>query len=133
MKIVVMATGGVGGYYGARLAAGGEDVHFIARGTHLDALRADGLKLKSVNGDLHLQPVSVTDDPRTVGTPDVVIFAVKQYDTVEAARLIALLVGKETAVITVQNGMDPQQRLQTILGSDALMGGTAFITGAAIV
>jgi 2-dehydropantoate 2-reductase len=133
MKIVVMAAGGVGGYYGARLAASGEDVHFIARGAHLAALRANGLKLKSVNGDLHLQPVSATDDPRTVGTPDVIIFAVKQYDTAEAARLIAPLIGKETAVISVQNGMDPQQRLQTILGRDALMGGTAFITGAAIV
>jgi 2-dehydropantoate 2-reductase len=133
MKIVVMAAGGVGGYYGARLAASGEDVHFIARGAHLAALRANGLKLKSVNGDLHLQPVSATDDPRTVGTPDVIIFAVKQYDTAEAARLIAPLIGKETAVISVQNGMDPQQRLQTILDRDALMGGTAFITGAAIV
>jgi 2-dehydropantoate 2-reductase len=133
MKIVVMAAGGVGGYYGARLAAGGEDVHFTARGAHLAALRANGLKLKSPNGDLHLQPVSATDYPRTVGTPDVVIFAVKQYDTAEAARLIAPLIGKETAVISVQNGMDPQERLCTIVGRDAVMGGTAFITGAAIV
>ena len=133
MKIVVMAAGGVGGYYGARLAAGGEDVHFIARGAHLAALRTAGLKLKSPNGDLHLRSVSATDDPRSIGTPDVVIFAVKQYDTGEAARLIAPLIGKETAVITVQNGMDPQERLQTILGRDAVMGGTAFITGAAIV
>jgi 2-dehydropantoate 2-reductase len=89
MKIVVMAAGGVGGYYGARLAAGGEDVHFITRGAHLAALRTAGLKLKSPNGDLHLRSVSATDDPLSIGTPDVVIFAVKQYDTGEAARLIA--------------------------------------------
>jgi 2-dehydropantoate 2-reductase len=133
MKIVVMAAGGVGGYYGARLAASGEDVHFIARGAHLATLRTDGLKLKSPNDDLHLRPVSATDDPRTLDTPDVVIFAVKQYDTAEAARLIAPLIGRETAVISVQNGMDPQRRLQTILGREAVMGGTAYITGAAIV
>jgi 2-dehydropantoate 2-reductase len=78
MKIVVMATGGVGGYYGARLAAGGHDVYFIARGAHLAALRTDGLKLVSANGDLHLRSVHATDEPATVGTADIVIFAVRQ-------------------------------------------------------
>jgi 2-dehydropantoate 2-reductase len=133
MKIVMIATGGVGGYYGARLAAAGEDVHFIARGAHLFALRADGLKLSSANGDLHLPRISATDDPTTIGVADVVIFAVKQYDTESAAKLAVPLIGKETAVIPVQNGMDPRERLQTILGREHVMGGTAYITGAAVV
>src|SRR6516162_2393610 len=88
MKIAIMATGGVGGYFGARLAAAGEDVHFIARGAHLAALREKGLSLKSANGDLHLQLVAATDDPARIGTVDIAIFAVKQYDTESAARLI---------------------------------------------
>src|SRR5580693_7025014 len=100
MKIAIMATGGVGGYFGARLAAAGEDVHFIARGAHLAALRANGLTLKSANGDLQLKPVSATDNPATIGTADIVLFAVKQYDTESAAKLIAPLIGAETAVIS---------------------------------
>ncbi len=93
MKIAIMATGGVGGYFGARLAAAGEDVHFIARGQHLAALRANGLVLKSANGDLHLQSVSATDDPASIGTVDIIIFAVKQYDTESAAKLIKPAIG----------------------------------------
>jgi 2-dehydropantoate 2-reductase len=132
MKIVMMATGGVGGYYGARLAAAGEDVHFIARGVHLAAIRSNGLKLTSGNGDLHLRSVSATDDPATLGKADIVIFAVKQYDTETAARLITPLVGDKTAVITVQNGMDPQEPLRTIVGGNHLMGGTTYIIGAKV-
>jgi 2-dehydropantoate 2-reductase len=132
MKIVMMATGGVGGYYGARLAAAGEDVHFVARGAHLAAMRSNGLKLASANGDVHLQTVSVTDDPATLGKADVVIFAVKQYDTATAAKLISPIVGDETAVITVQNGMDPQDRLRTIVGRGHVMGGTTYIIGAKV-
>jgi len=132
MKIVMMATGGVGGYYGARLAAAGEDVHFIARGAHLAAIRSNGLKLTSGDGDLHLRSVSVTDDPAKLGNADIVIFAVKQYDTETAARLITPLVGDKTAVITVQNGTDPQERLQTIVGRNHVMGGTTYIIGAKV-
>ena len=105
MKIAIVATGGVGGYFGARLAAAGEEVHFIARGAHLAALRADGLKLKSANGDLHLQEISATDDPAHIGAVETVIFAVKQYDTGSAANLIKPLIGANTAVISLQNGM----------------------------
>ena len=132
MKIVVMATGGVGGYYGARLAAAGEDVHFIARGAHLAAMRSNGLKLVSANGDLHLRPVSATDDPETIGKADIVLFAVKQYDTEAAARIIRPLVADKTAVLTVQNGVDPQERLQAIVGRDHVMGGTTYIIGAKV-
>lgn len=133
MKIVMMATGGVGGYYGARLAAAGEDVRFIARGAHLAALRTHGLKLISANGDLHLQSVRATDDPATIGTANVVIFAVKQYDTGAAAKLIVPLIDHETAVISIQNGIDPQERLKTIIGREHVMGGTTYITGAKVI
>jgi len=130
MKIAIMATGGVGGYFGARLAAAGEDVHFIARGQHLAALRANGLVLKSANGDLHLQPVSVTDDPASIGTVDIVIFAVKQYDTESAAKLIKPAIGADTAAITLQNGMDKDERLRAVLGRDHVIDGAAYIGGA---
>jgi 2-dehydropantoate 2-reductase len=132
MKIAMMATGGVGGYFGARLKAAGEDVHFIARGAHLAALRENGLTLKSANGDLHLKPVSATDDPARIGAVDIVLFAVKQYDTATAAKLISPLIGADTGVITLQNGMDREDRLQTILGRDHVMGGAAYITGAGV-
>ena len=133
MRIVMMATGGVGGYYGARLAAAGEDVRFIARGAHLAALRTNGLKLISANGDFHLQSVQATDDAAIIGSADIVIFAVKQYDTETAAKLIAPLIGDATAVISIQNGMDPQDRLKTIVGHEHVMGGTTYITGAKVI
>jgi 2-dehydropantoate 2-reductase len=133
MKIVMMATGGVGGYYGARLAAADENVHFIARGAHLAALRTNGLKLISANGDLHLRSIQATDNPGTIGTADIVIFAVKQYDTETAANLIGPLIGDETAVISIQNGMDPQERLKTIVGRAHVMGGATYITGAKVM
>jgi 2-dehydropantoate 2-reductase len=133
MRIVMMATGGVGGYYGARLAAAGEDVRFIARGVHLAALRTNGLKLISANGDLHLQSVQATDDAAMIGTADIVIFSVKQYDTETAAKQIVPLIGDETAVISIQNGMDPQERLKTIAGREHVMGGTTYITGAKVI
>jgi len=132
MKIVIMATGGVGGYFGARLAAAGEDVHFIARGQHLAALRANGLVLKSANGDLHLQSVSATDDPASIGTVDIVIFAVKQYDTESAAKLIKPAIGADTAAITLQNGMDKDERLRAVLGHGHVMDGAAYIAGARV-
>lgn len=133
MKIVMMATGGVGGYYGARLAAADEDVHFIARGVHLAALRTNGLKLISANGDLHLRSIQATDDPTMIGTADIVIFAVKQYDTEAAANLIVPLIGDETVVISIQNGIDPQERLKTIVGREHVMGGATYITGAKVM
>jgi len=132
MKFAVMATGGVGGYFGARLAAAGEDVHFIARGAHLEVLRKEGLTLHSANGDLRLARVSATDDPSSIGAADIVIFAVKQYDTAVAARAIVPLMGAETAVITLQNGVDKDDRLAAILGPNRVMGGVAYIAAAAV-
>jgi 2-dehydropantoate 2-reductase len=128
MRIAIMAAGAVGGYFGARLAAAGEDVHFIARGAHLDAMRKNGLKLDSDAGDLHLSQVNVTDDPAKVGAVDVVLFAVKLWDTEHAAALTRPLLGPDTAVITLQNGIDSVERLDPILGPRHVVGGITYIS-----
>jgi 2-dehydropantoate 2-reductase len=127
MKIAAMAAGAVGGYFGGRLAAAGHDVHFIARRANLDALRQNGLKIESVHGDLHLPKVNATDDPRQVGPVDVVLFAVKLWDTEKAAELARPLVGPDTRVITLQNGVDSYERVSPILGKEQTIAGTAYI------
>jgi 2-dehydropantoate 2-reductase len=127
MKIAAMAAGAVGGYFGARLAADGHDVFFIARGANLDAIRTNGLRIESVHGDLHLPKVNVTDDPKSVGPVDVVLFAVKLWDTEKAAELTRPMVGANTRVITVQNGIDSVERMQPILGAERVVGGVAYI------
>jgi 2-dehydropantoate 2-reductase len=106
MQVAVMAAGAVGGYFGGRVAAAGNDVAFIARGAHGDAIRRDGLKIESALGDLHLRNVNVTDDPKQVGPVDVVLFAVKLWDTETAGEQTRALVGPNTRVITLQNGVD---------------------------
>jgi 2-dehydropantoate 2-reductase len=127
MKIAVMAAGAVGGYFGARLAADGHDVFFIARGAHRDAIRRNGLRIESVHGDLHLPKVNVTDDPNTVGPVDIVLFAVKLWDTETAAALTKPMAGPQTRIVTVQNGIDSVGRLAPILGADHVVGGVAYI------
>ena len=102
MQIAVMAAGAVGGYFGGRLAAAGHDVAFIARGAHRDAIRRDGLKIESALGDLHLKDVNVTDDPTQIGPVDVVLFAVKLWDTETAGEQTCPLLGPESRVITLQ-------------------------------
>jgi 2-dehydropantoate 2-reductase len=127
MRIAVMAAGAVGGYFGARLAAAGHEVAFIARGAHLAAIRAHGLKIESVLGDLHLTDIRATDDPAAVGVVDIVLFAVKLWDTETAAQAARPLVGPSTRLITLQNGIDSVERIAPILGKDAVVGGTAHI------
>jgi 2-dehydropantoate 2-reductase len=127
MRIAAMAAGAVGGYFGGRMAAAGHDVTFIARGAHLDAIRKNGLIVHSTHGDLHLKGVNVTDDPKTVGPVDVVLFAVKLWDTEKAAELARPLVGPNTRVITLQNGVDSVERVAPILGPDKTVAGTAYI------
>jgi 2-dehydropantoate 2-reductase len=127
MRIACMAAGAVGGYFGARLAAAGHDVTFIARGAHLAAIRRDGLKVESVLGDLHLPQAKATPDPAEVGAVDIVLFAVKLWDTEAAAEMARPLVGANTRVITVQNGVDSVERLAPILGADKVAGGLAYI------
>jgi 2-dehydropantoate 2-reductase len=127
MRIAAMAAGAVGGYFGARLAADGHDVFFIARGAHRDAIARNGLTVESVHGNLHLPKVNVTDDPKTVGPVDVVMFAVKLWDTEKAAEQARPLVGPNTRVITLQNGVDSVERIAPILGADQTNGGVAYI------
>ena len=127
MRIAVMAAGAVGGYFGARLAAAGHDVAFIARGAHRDAIRREGLKIESALGNLHLKDVNVTDDPKQVGPVDVVLFAVKLWDTETAGEQARPLVGSATRVITLQNGVDSVERLAPILGDDATIGGATYV------
>ena len=104
MRIAVMAAGAVGGYFGARMQAAGHDVFFVARGANLAAIKSNGLKLESVHGDLHLRQVNVSDDPNGVGPVDIVLFAVKLWETEQAAEQTRPLVGPATRVITLQNG-----------------------------
>jgi 2-dehydropantoate 2-reductase len=127
MRIGVMAAGAVGGYFGGRLVAAGHNVIFFARGRNLEALRRDGLKIESVKGDLHLPKVDATDDPKGVAPVDIVLFAVKLWDTEAAGELIRPIVGPGTRVITFQNGVDSVERLAPILGEDNVVGGTAAI------
>ena len=123
-----MGAGGVGGCLGARLAAAGHDVTFIARGRHLSALRQDGLRLHSVRGDLEIAQLSATDDPATVGPVDLVLFTVKMRDCVSAAEQARALVGEGTMVVPLLNGVESPGILRHRLGSGPVLGGTAYIS-----
>jgi 2-dehydropantoate 2-reductase len=123
----MMGSGGVGGLIGARLAHAGCDVSFIARGAHLAAMRSHGLTLESPVGNVHLPKPQVTDDPGSLGPVDLVIFSVKLWDTEAAARQILPLIGPETGVISLQNGVKKDDILRPIVGEKALMGGVAYM------
>ena len=127
MRIAVMGTGGMGGFYGGRLAAHGQDVTFVARGAHLNAMQTKGLKLEGPNGDIIISPAKATDDPATIGDPvDVVLFCVKLYDLDTAADLIRPIVGDETLVVSLMNGVDGPERVAQILGKGKVLGGAAY-------
>jgi 2-dehydropantoate 2-reductase len=127
MRIAVMGSGGVGGYFGGRLAAAGQDVTFIARGAHLDTLRQRGLRIISALGDATIAPAQATDDPAEVGPVDLVLFTVKLYDTEAAADAIRPLVGPDTGVVTFQNGITGTEVLARKLGGEHVLGGVAKI------
>jgi 2-dehydropantoate 2-reductase len=127
MKITVMGSGGVGGYFGARLAAVGNDVTFIARGTHLQAMQAKGLRLDSELGDLLLNPVRVVADPSTIPAADVIIFAVKMRDTESAAEGLKPLVEKGATIFTFQNGVESAERIAKVVGPGNVVEGAARI------
>lgn len=127
MRIAIMGAGGLGGYFGARLAAAGNDVAFVARGAHLAAIRSDGLRVTSALGDLHLHDITATDDPSTLTSADVVIIAVKLWDTETAAEAVKPLVRPGTAVVSFQNGVNKDDVLSRILGRDAVIGGVGQI------
>ena len=127
MRIAVMGSGGVGGYLGARLAASGQDVTFLARGAHLATIREHGLVLRSALGDLLIRPAQVSAEPTAVGPVDIVIFAVKLYDTEAAAAASRPLLGPHTGVLTVQNGVDSTGILARVLGAPHVIGVVAHI------
>src|SRR5882757_11101670 len=120
MRIAVVGAGGVGGGFGAALAKAGADVTFIARGAHLAAMKNEGLQIKSPRGDFHLVPTQATDDPASIGKVDVVLFCVKLWDVESAGQKIRPLIGPDTAVIPLQNGIDAAERLIPILGESAV-------------
>lgn len=128
MRVAVIGAGGVGGYFGLRLAQAGEEVHFIARGRHLAAMREHGLKLMSPAGDALLKPVKATDNPAEVGPVDVVLFTVKLYDTESAAKLLPLLLKPDTVVISLQNGIDAESRIGRVIPARHVAGGVAQIS-----
>jgi 2-dehydropantoate 2-reductase len=130
VRIAVIGAGGVGGYFGARLAQSGADVAFVARGAHLHALQTRGLAVESPKGDLHLKAVVASDDPKTIGPVDVVMFTVKLYDTESAATLLPPLLGPTTVVITFPNGVDSVDMLTKALGRDHVAGGVAHVQAA---
>ena len=123
MRIAVFGTGGVGGYFGGRLAQAGEEVTFIARGAHLHAIQTQGLRVDSVLGDFVLQPVQATDDPRQVGVVDTVLVTVKAWQVPEVAEAMRPLVGPATCVISLQNGVEAPEQLAAVLGAAPVVGG----------
>ncbi len=130
MKIAVVGAGGVGGYFGAKLAASGTEVAFLARGAHLKAMQAGGLRIESAKGELRLEKVTATDDPAAIGPVDIVFFTVKLYDSDAACALLPALIGPQTAVVTFQNGVDSVERLTHAVGREHVAGGVAHVQAA---
>ena len=129
MDIAVMGAGGVGGYFGGLLARSGHNVTFIARGPHLEAIRSNGLRVESGNDGIFTVPGNATDDPASVGHQELVLFAVKMYDNDDAIHAIAPMVGPDTIVLTLQNGIDNGERLVEVYGADRVMIGSAYLEG----
>ncbi len=127
LRVAIFGAGALGGYFGSRLArAEAADVHLIARGAQLDAIRARGLTVRSVDGDFHVE-LSATDEPAEIGPVDVVFFAVKSYDTESAAARLTPLLGADTGVVSFQNGIDNEEKLAAVIGAAHVMGGAAFV------
>src|ERR1700752_4111356 len=127
MRLVIIGAGGVGGYFGARLAATGSDVSFIARGAHLDAIRTRGLRVESPKGNLPLADVKAASDPSEIGVVDAVLLTVKMYDLDTAAAMLSPLIGPDTVVVTLQNGVEAVDIVSRHVGSDHVAGGVAYV------
>jgi 2-dehydropantoate 2-reductase len=130
MKIMIMGSGGMGAYYGGLLAQTGNDVTFIARGAHLEALRTSGLQVKSIHGDFSIAPAKATGDPAEVGPADLILFCVKTYHTDEAVQAIRPAMDPRTSVLSLQNGIDAADRIGRVVGMDRLLGGATWISSA---
>jgi 2-dehydropantoate 2-reductase len=129
MRIAVIGTGGIGGPYGAALAKAGADVTFVARGAHLAEICEKGLLIDGDRGETHIFPAQATDDIAGIDTVDIVLSCVKLWDVETVAGQLRPIVGPQTAVVPLQNGVDASERMIPILGREAVMGGVAFVTG----
>ena len=126
MRLAVLGSGGIGGYYGALLAKGGHDVAFIARGAHLEALQQRGLTVRTPEGESTI-PVKAVADTKSLAPVDLVLFCVKSYDTEPAAQALAPLMARDTAVVTLQNGIDNVEAIASVVGSGAVLAGAVYI------
>lgn len=130
MKIAIMGTGGVGGYYGGLLAQQGHDVTFIARGAHLKAIQENGLRVKSIHGDFNIIPAKATHSPVDIGLVDLVLFCTKTYATEESSHLIKPIVQTKTTVMSLQNGIEAAKEIGAILSKEHMIGATTWISSA---
>ncbi len=126
MRLAVLGSGGIGGYYGALLAKGGHDVAFIARGAHLEAMQRRGLAVRTPEGESTI-PVNAVADTKRLAPVDLVLFCVKAYDTEPAAQALAPLMARDTAVVTLQNGLDNVEAIGSVVGSGAVLAGAVYI------
>lgn len=124
MRIAIVGSGAVGGYFGARLASAGVDVTFVARGAHLRAMRKDGLRVLSPLGDIYLPRPKVTENAADAGPVDLVILAVKLWDTVAAAHHLKPVIDKGATVISFQNSVQKDELLGGLLGNESILGGS---------
>jgi len=127
MRIAVMGAGAVGGYFGARLARAGHEVVFIARGRHLEALRRDGLRVISPFGDLHIQHARFTGDTSDVGIADLILFCVKSYDTESAAESLRPMIATDSAILSLQNGIDNPEKIARLWRQQRILAGVVYI------
>ncbi|HAD25759.1 MAG TPA: 2-dehydropantoate 2-reductase [Alphaproteobacteria bacterium] len=129
MKIAVFGTGGMGAFFGGKLALAGNDVHFIARGAHLAAMRERGLTVTSPNGDFTVTPVQATDKPDQIGAVDIVLFCVKLYDVESAGAALGTLLSRDTSyVVTFQNGVEVADMLAPLIGKERILPGAAYVS-----
>jgi 2-dehydropantoate 2-reductase len=126
MRIAIMGSGGLGGYFGARLCNGGANVHFIARGKHLEAMRSQGLRVEGPT-PMHIPQVNATDDPNQIGAVDVVMLCVKLWDTEAALRQVRPLIGTDTTIISFQNGVLKDKYLRAAFNESQIMGGVGYV------
>jgi len=127
MKIAMMGSGGVGGYYGARLAQSGQEVSFIARGRHAEAMRAGGLRIQSELGDARVAPARVFENPAQAGAQDLIVVAVKLWDSEKVAAALKPMVGAQTTLVSLQNGIDKDEALASAAGLEHVIGGVTHI------
>lgn len=130
MRIAVMGSGAVGGYFGAKLAAAGHDLAFVARGKHLAAMQRDGLRVRSADGELLIKNALFTDAPSAIGNVELILFCVKSYDTETANSLMRPLVGPRTTILSLQNGIDNPQKLAAVWGASRILAGVVYVGAA---